>query len=103
MWYGVLQLIPMSIIIWLATIISLAVGTYCKQSNSVHFAHIWITVLKAIVTTIAILNCLRFYERFKSALKQHGVILKLFTFKGIIGINVLQTVRPSPPETTKHI
>jgi hypothetical protein len=90
-WYGVLQLIPTSIIIWLVTVISLAVGTYCKQSNSIHFAHIWITILKVVVTVIAILNCLRFYGRFKKILKQHGVILKLFTFKGIIGINVFQT------------
>jgi hypothetical protein len=95
----VLQLIPTSIIIWLATVISLAVGTYCKQSNSVHFAHIWITILKVVVTVIAVVNCLRFYGRFKKILKQHGVILKLFTFKGIIGINVFQTVRSplSPP------
>jgi len=91
MWYGVLQFIPTSIIIWIATAASLAAGTYCKQSNSFHFAHIWITALKFIVTTIAVLNCLRFYFRHKQILKKHSIFFKLFTFKGVIGLNVVQT------------
>ncbi|KAH7093706.1 organic solute transporter Ostalpha-domain-containing protein [Paraphoma chrysanthemicola] len=91
LWYGVLQFIPTSIIIWIATIISLAVGTYCKQSNNIHFAHIWITALKLIVTTVAILSALKFYGKNKTKLQQHRILLKLFTFKSIIGLNVLQT------------
>jgi undecaprenyl pyrophosphate phosphatase UppP len=81
-----------SLIIWIATIISLAVGSYCKQSNSPHFAHIWLTVFKFIVATIAILSCLRFYKQHKAKLQQHHILLKLFTFKTIIGLNVGQTV-----------
>ena len=96
MWYGVLQFIPTSIIIWVATVSSLAAGTYCKASNSIHFAHIWLTVLKVIVATIAILSCLRFYKQHKEKLQQHKILLKLFTFKGIIGLNVLQTVSLLP-------
>ncbi|KAF2030266.1 hypothetical protein EK21DRAFT_112184 [Setomelanomma holmii] len=90
-WYGVLQFIPTSIVIWIATAVSLAVGTYCKQSNNVHFAHIWITALKLIVTTVAILSALKFYGHNKTKLLQHRILLKLFTFKSIIGLNVLQT------------
>lgn len=91
MWYGVLQFIPTSIIIWIATAVSLAVGSYCKQSNSIHFAHIWITTLKVIVTTVAILCSIRFYGKNKTTLLQHRILLKLFTFKSIIGLNALQT------------
>ncbi|KAF1931206.1 uncharacterized protein M421DRAFT_417864 [Didymella exigua CBS 183.55] len=90
-WYGVLQFIPTSIIIWIGTIITLAVGKYCRQSNSVHFAHLWITILKFIVTTISILCCLLFYSKNKPKLLQHRILLKLFTFKSIIGLNVAQT------------
>lgn len=97
MWYGVLQFIPTSIIIWVATAISLVVGSYCKQSNNIHFAHIWITALKLIVTTVAILSALRFYGKNKAKLLQHRILLKLFTFKSIIGLNVLQTVSTRLP------
>jgi hypothetical protein len=93
----VLQFIPTSIIIWIGTIVALAVGQYCRQSNSVHFAHLWITIFKFIVTTISILCCLRFYSRNKPKLRQHNILLKLFTFKSIIGLNVAQTVRISLP------
>ena len=92
MWYGVLQFIPTSIIIWIATATTLAAGVFCKQSNSPHFAHIWIAVLKFIVTSIAIISCLRFYSKHKAKLLEHKILLKLFTFKGIIGLNVLQSV-----------
>jgi hypothetical protein len=36
---------------------------------------------------------LRFYKQNKTKLLQHKILLKLFTFKGIIGLNFLQTVR----------
>lgn len=91
-WFGVLQFIPTSIIIWIGTIVALAVGQYCRQSNSIHFAHLWITIFKFVVTTISILSCLRFYSRNKPKLLQHKILLKLFTFKSIIGLNVAQTV-----------
>lgn len=100
-WFGVLQFIPSSIIIWIGSIIALAVGEYCRQSNSVHFAHLWITIFKFFVTTVSILCCLRFYGRNKAKLLQHKILLKLFTFKSIIGLNVVQTVR-SPPSREKH-
>ncbi|ORY11735.1 organic solute transporter Ostalpha-domain-containing protein [Clohesyomyces aquaticus] len=90
-WYNVLQFIPVSIILWLATVISLAVGTYCATSNSPHFVHIWTQVIKAISTVIAIVAILKFYKRMKPSLGPHKVFLKLFAFKGIIGLNFLQT------------
>jgi hypothetical protein len=91
-WYFVLQFIPTSIIIWIASAASLAAGTYCAASNSPHFAHIWITVLKVLFTALAIMGVFRFYGRMKAELTPHNVFLKFFAFKGIIGLNVLQTV-----------
>lgn len=90
-WYGVLQFIPISIILWVATAATLAAGVYCRQSNSVHFAHIWLTVLDAYVTTVAIFMSLRFYGKNKATLSKHKILLKLFTFKGVIGLNFLQS------------
>ncbi|KAF2707854.1 hypothetical protein K504DRAFT_535464 [Pleomassaria siparia CBS 279.74] len=90
-WYAVLQFIPTSIILWIATVISLAAGTYCANSNSIHFAHIWITVLKGFVTAIAVLSSIKFYKQMKPQLVQHNVMKKLISFKGIIGLNALQS------------
>jgi len=92
-WYGVLQFIPTSIVIWIATAATLATGTYCKQSNDVHFAHLWLTILIGYTTTVAIVSSLRFYKNNKKLLQKHQIILKLVTFKGILGLNFLQSVR----------
>ena len=94
-WYGVLQFIPTSIVIWIATAATLATGTYCKQSNDVHFAHLWLTILVGYTTTVAIVSSLRFYNNNnnnKKLLQKHRIILKLVTFKGILGLNFLQSV-----------
>ncbi|KAF1848863.1 uncharacterized protein K460DRAFT_393833 [Cucurbitaria berberidis CBS 394.84] len=91
MWYGVLQYIPTSIILWIAAVISLAVGSFCRQSNSVHFANIWITVIKGIISTMAIVNTLKFYKQNKAKLHKHQILMKLFTIHGIVTLNFLQT------------
>jgi hypothetical protein len=83
---------PISVILWIATAVSVAAGTYCKRSNSVHFAHIWLKVLQIYSTTVAILSSIRFHKGNETKLKQHGILLKLLAFKGIIGLNGLQTV-----------
>ncbi|KAF2654308.1 hypothetical protein K491DRAFT_475875 [Lophiostoma macrostomum CBS 122681] len=90
-WYSVLQFIPISLLLWLVTVITVAASVYCAQSNSIHFAHIWVQVIKVIFTTIAVLSILRFYKMMKAKLHVHNVFLKLFAFKGIIGLNALQT------------
>lgn len=93
MWYSVLQFIPTSVVVWIATAASLAAGTYCKQSNSIHFAHIWLAIIAAYSTALAIIGSLVFYKRNKELLQKHKIILKLFTFKGVLGLNFLQSVR----------
>jgi hypothetical protein len=70
----------------------MAGGIYCEGSNSIRHANIWITVLKAIVTTIAIVSSIKFYKHMKTHLTPHAVMKKLIAFKGIIGLNALQTV-----------
>ncbi|PVI02447.1 hypothetical protein DM02DRAFT_559880 [Periconia macrospinosa] len=90
-WYMVLQFIPTSLIIWAATCITLATDTYCAASNKPHFAHIWITVFKTLVTTWAVIADLKMYGMQKAVLKPQKMLLKFAAFKGIIGLNALQT------------
>ncbi|CAA9962633.1 Solute-trans-a domain containing protein [Pyrenophora teres f. maculata] len=89
-WYSVLQFIPVSIMLWIATGATLITDKYCKQSNSIHFAHIWLMVLDACTTTIAILQSVSFYNRNKELLQKHQILLKLFTFKSVLGLNFFQ-------------
>ncbi|OCL03323.1 hypothetical protein AOQ84DRAFT_347890 [Glonium stellatum] len=89
-WYLVLQFIPVTMILWIATAASLAVGTYCATSNKPYFAHIWITIFRLISTTLAIIAILKFYGRQKSQLSHYNVMLKLLAFKSIIFLNVSQ-------------
>jgi len=91
-WYMVLQFIPVSIILWIATVISLAVGTYCATSNKPYFVHIWIIVIKSICTILAVVSVLRFHGRMKSNLGPNSILLKLFAFKGVILVNLVQSV-----------
>lgn len=91
-WYHVLQFIPVSIVLWVATIATFATGTYCKQSNSFHFAHIWLAILDAYTTTVAIFFSVSFYNRNKELLQKHRILLKLFTFKSVLGLNFAQSV-----------
>lgn len=90
----VLQYIPISIFIWIVTCITVATGSYCATSNNPHFAHIWLTVIKTISTVLAVLACLRFYKMKKTQLSPHKVMLKFIAFKGLIGLNIIQTVCP---------
>jgi hypothetical protein len=96
-----LQFVPMSLMIWVVTCITLATNVYCSTSNSGHFAKIWITVAKVAVTTLAVLADLRLYKAKYEILKPHGVLSKFFAFKGIIGLNMIQRVR-LPTLTEKH-
>lgn len=92
-----LQFIPTSLILWIATCAALANDTYCAASNRPRFAHIWITVLKALVTTWAVMADLRLYGKQKAVLAPQKMLLKFAAFKGIIGLNALQTVRQILP------
>lgn len=85
-----LQYFPVSIIVWIATAISLAIGTYCAASNKPKFAHIWLQVIKIVSTVIAVIACFRFHKFKKEQLAPHKVMLKFMAFKGIIGLNALQ-------------
>jgi hypothetical protein len=92
--FMVLQWIPVTIISWVATMIALAAGTYCLTSNNIHFAHIWITIIRAFSTAMAIGGILRFYNHSKDVLKPRGALKQLICFKVIVFLNFLQTVSP---------
>ena len=80
-------------ILGVVEIASQAAGTYCETSNNIHFAHIWIRILSTGLLTLAVVGTLRFYGRFKQDMAAHKPLLKLVSFKTIVFVNTIQTVR----------
>ncbi|KAI9713527.1 MAG: hypothetical protein M1820_000909 [Bogoriella megaspora] len=78
----------LSIVEW----ITLGIGKYCANSNKPKFAHIWITLFTNIATTIAVLRVIGFYNRLKQPMASHKPLLKLLSFKLIVGLNFLQSI-----------
>ncbi|KAM0799395.1 organic solute transporter Ostalpha-domain-containing protein [Usnea florida] len=89
-WIAVFQYVPISIIVAAATDIAQATGTYCVNGHSVHFAHIWLTVIHTISVAIAFLRLLQFYRHLRPFLTPYAVIPKLVAIKGIVLLNTLQ-------------
>lgn len=46
----------------------------------------------SVSTAMAIIGILRFYSHMKTVLAPHKVFLKLFSFKGIVGLTLVQGV-----------
>ncbi|CAJ2509229.1 Uu.00g142550.m01.CDS01 [Anthostomella pinea] len=69
-----------------------AMGTFCLESNSAHYAHIWVSVLQIISLALAVISTLRTYAQLKAELAGHRVVAKLFTFKMLVGLSILQEV-----------
>lgn len=91
-WCFVFQYLPISFIVAIATDITQATGTYCVNANSVHFAHIWLTIIHTISVLIALPRLLLFYNRLRTELKEHNVVPKLLAIKGIVALSTLQSV-----------
>lgn len=85
-------------------------GDYCEYSLSPKFAHIWVTgqrppasnsktcantsiVINSIAVSVAVLAILNTYKRLKSIpeFAKHKPLLKLVSFKLIVGINFFQS------------
>ncbi|KAF2802925.1 uncharacterized protein BDZ99DRAFT_468590 [Mytilinidion resinicola] len=89
-WYMVLQFIPVSVILWIATAASLAAGTYCSNSNSIYFVHIWVTVIRGFCTGMAVMSIFRFHKIMHAKLAPHKIMMKFFAFKGVIVVMFIQ-------------
>ncbi|KIM95989.1 hypothetical protein OIDMADRAFT_183452 [Oidiodendron maius Zn] len=89
--FGVTQWVVISVLLWIATAASLAAGTYCVTSRNIHFAHIWITIVRVISVGLAVISILQFYRRTAKASKPHGALKQFISFKILVFLNFLQT------------
>ena len=84
--------IIVEVIMTTVEIASQAAGTFCETSLKPQFANFWVTVIENIAISVAVTGILRFYGRLKNVpeFKCHKPLLKLISFKLIVGINFLQ-------------
>jgi len=90
-WFLIVQYPVAMTIMAVATDATEAAKVYCLTSNTVHFAHIWLTILRMISTAVAVIAILGFYKRINGTLKAYKILTKLIAFKLIVFLNFVQT------------
>lgn len=86
----VFQFPVVQFILFVVTEITEATGSYCATSDKLYFAHIWITVITALTTGVAIMSVFRFYKTMKMRVGHRKPMDKLIAFKGIVFLQFLQ-------------
>ncbi|MCJ1293399.1 hypothetical protein MMC34_004953 [Xylographa carneopallida] len=86
------QYIAVATLVAIATDITQATGVYCNNSNSVHFAHIWLTIIRAVSSAVAIVAIIKFTTAQNRKLPRQRIMFKLVAFKLIVFLNLLQTI-----------
>ncbi|KAL2832194.1 organic solute transporter Ostalpha-domain-containing protein [Aspergillus pseudoustus] len=91
-WLAIWQYPIVALGVAIATDITEALDVYCLESNNVHFAHIWLTIIAIISVASAVISILVFYKGLKTHLQAHKSLTKLLAFKLIVGLAFLEKI-----------
>ncbi|KAL3482884.1 organic solute transporter Ostalpha-domain-containing protein [Aspergillus germanicus] len=91
-WLAIWQYPIVALGVAIATDITEALDVYCLESNNVHFAHIWLTVIAIVSVAFAVISILIFYKGLKSHLQAHKPLSKLLAFKLIVGLAFIEKI-----------
>ncbi|KAJ5173351.1 hypothetical protein N7492_005944 [Penicillium capsulatum] len=91
-WYFVLQYPLVAFILAIVASITEARGTYCLDSNDLHFAYFWLNVISIISVALAIGAIILFYRHTKSYIAEHKPMIKFMAFKLMVGLVFLETI-----------
>ncbi|KAF6222464.1 hypothetical protein HO173_013442 [Letharia columbiana] len=94
-WFFVFQQPFVMIVLVVVQEITQAAGVFCATSKNIQFAHVWISSFSSVTTTFAIGAVLRFHGATKQMTAQQKPLLKLVSFKGIVFLSWIQSVRTS--------
>ncbi|KAI8629665.1 organic solute transporter Ostalpha-domain-containing protein [Xylariaceae sp. FL1651] len=89
-WIGVAQCVPVALVVAVAAVATEAAGVYCLTAHDAHHAHIYLVVVRTISTFSALVGVLRTTLPLRAELKQHRAITKLWAFKALIFLQVVQ-------------
>ncbi|KAJ5573609.1 uncharacterized protein N7459_008036 [Penicillium hispanicum] len=90
-WAGVFQYCVMRVLMTIIAIITQATGTYCEESLSPAFAHVWTVVIESIFVSIAMYCLIQFYHQINKDIKQHRPFLKIVSIKLVIFLSYWQS------------
>ncbi|KAJ6010880.1 hypothetical protein N7451_002292 [Penicillium sp. IBT 35674x] len=79
---------------WVAVFqcIAAAFDRYCLESNKPAFAHLWLEIIQEVSVTIAINAVIRFYANTKEYMKEHKPLMKLLSFKLMVGLIFIEQI-----------
>ncbi|KAJ5645196.1 hypothetical protein N7507_011207 [Penicillium longicatenatum] len=82
------------VVFWVAVAqsVAAALDRYCLDSNKPAFAHLWLEIIQEVSVTIAINAVIRFYLNTKDYMKEHKPMLKLLSFKLMVGLIFLEQI-----------
>ncbi|KAJ5923778.1 hypothetical protein N7454_009023, partial [Penicillium verhagenii] len=91
-YYSTLQYPIVALLVAIAQCITAAFNRYCLGSNQPAFAHLWLELIQEVSVTIAINAVIRFYANTKNYMKEHKPLMKLLSFKMMVGLIFLEQV-----------
>ncbi|OOF96844.1 hypothetical protein ASPCADRAFT_206984 [Aspergillus carbonarius ITEM 5010] len=91
-YYVVLQYPVVALITTVIACITQGAGVYCLDSKEPYFAHIWITIIKNVSVSFAVLAVVKFFMQLKSHMEGHRAFAKLLAFKLIVGLVFMESI-----------
>ncbi|KAG0005315.1 hypothetical protein BGZ79_005718, partial [Entomortierella chlamydospora] len=89
--YGVLQYVPINIIVTIVSVILEAKGLYCDTSYSFSFGKVYMTIINFISVTVAMYCLVVFYMTIKNEIQEYKPFLKFLCVKLVIFFVFWQT------------
>ncbi|KAI0473070.1 organic solute transporter Ostalpha-domain-containing protein [Xylariaceae sp. FL0804] len=94
-----------------ASNVTQATNAYCLGSNDGKFAYIYLKAFQTVSIVVAAVSVVRTYFHLKTQLVHHRTLQKLFAFKVLVGLQVVQEVaykvlhaiHPSPLDPTPYL
>ncbi|KAF7562253.1 hypothetical protein G7046_g1881 [Stylonectria norvegica] len=91
-WFMIFQFPVAALVVSAATDITQAAGIYCEWGSGIHFAKLWLSVIRSISLTLSVMSILQFYKALKVDLAQHRPLVKLIAFKAVVGLTFIQSI-----------
>ncbi|RAK95821.1 DUF300-domain-containing protein [Aspergillus ibericus CBS 121593] len=91
-YYVVVQYPAVALITTVVACITQGAGKYCLESKEPYFAHIWITIIKNVSISFAVMAVVKFYAQLKKDMEGHRALAKLLAFKLIVGLTFVESI-----------
>lgn len=103
-WISVYQYCFIRIIATIIAVVTESMDKYCESSNSIAFAHIWVSALNMVAVTIAMVCIVQVYVQLREPLADQKLFTKILAIKLVVFLVLWQTVLISVgTSSTMHV